>query len=321
MIEIKISQGAKPGHGGILPAIKNTPEIAAARRRGRSARSWPRPPPHTAFSTPVETAGVRRAAARAVGRQARRLQTVHRPRERVRGHLQGDGRATGIRPGLRERSDGGEGGTGAAPAGVHQLRRHAAARRARAFVCDCLSGFDLKGDVRVIATGKIFTAFHVCQEPRARGGHGQQRARLHDVARLRAVARVQHQTTAPPAWPPSSRASSSRARGWATRWTASRASTHGTLADARRDRRRGRAASRRRDLNRTHVLPPHQPARRHALRRALSLRRRWDRCSTRRSRHASSARWPRPTRTTFRPSSYVARHGDGIHELDVPASA
>ncbi len=31
MIEIKLSQGAKPGHGGILPAIKNTPEIAAIR--------------------------------------------------------------------------------------------------------------------------------------------------------------------------------------------------------------------------------------------------------------------------------------------------
>ena len=29
MIEIKISEGAKPGHGGILPASKNTPEIAA----------------------------------------------------------------------------------------------------------------------------------------------------------------------------------------------------------------------------------------------------------------------------------------------------
>ena len=31
MIEIKLSQGAKPGHGGVLPAIKNTEEIAAIR--------------------------------------------------------------------------------------------------------------------------------------------------------------------------------------------------------------------------------------------------------------------------------------------------
>ncbi|PTB89152.1 FMN-binding glutamate synthase family protein, partial [Marivirga lumbricoides] len=31
MIEIKLSQGAKPGHGGVLPAVKNTPEIAKIR--------------------------------------------------------------------------------------------------------------------------------------------------------------------------------------------------------------------------------------------------------------------------------------------------
>jgi glutamate synthase domain-containing protein 2 len=34
MIEIKLSQGAKPGHGGVLPGAKVTPEIAAARRAG-----------------------------------------------------------------------------------------------------------------------------------------------------------------------------------------------------------------------------------------------------------------------------------------------
>ena len=33
MIEIKLSQGAKPGHGGVLPAAKVTPEIAADARR------------------------------------------------------------------------------------------------------------------------------------------------------------------------------------------------------------------------------------------------------------------------------------------------
>ena len=32
MIELKVSQGAKPGHGGILPAEKNTPEIAKMRQ-------------------------------------------------------------------------------------------------------------------------------------------------------------------------------------------------------------------------------------------------------------------------------------------------
>jgi hypothetical protein len=53
MIEIKLSQGAKPGHGGILPAIKLTPEIADIRHvpLGKDVIS---PPAHSAFSTPKE---------------------------------------------------------------------------------------------------------------------------------------------------------------------------------------------------------------------------------------------------------------------------
>ena len=51
MIEIKISQGAKPGRGGVLPAAKITSEIAAARKvpMGRDCIS---PPGHSAFTTP-----------------------------------------------------------------------------------------------------------------------------------------------------------------------------------------------------------------------------------------------------------------------------
>ncbi len=53
MIELKISQGAKPGHGGILPASKNTPEVAAIRHvvPGTDVMS---PPAHSAFSNAVE---------------------------------------------------------------------------------------------------------------------------------------------------------------------------------------------------------------------------------------------------------------------------
>src|SRR5690606_1872251 len=52
MIEIKLSQGAKPGHGGILPAVKVTPEVARIRlvEVGKEVDS---PPFHRAFSTPV----------------------------------------------------------------------------------------------------------------------------------------------------------------------------------------------------------------------------------------------------------------------------
>lgn len=56
MIEIKLSQGAKPGHGGILPARKVTPEIARIRlvKEGFDVIS---PPGHAAFKTPIELVG------------------------------------------------------------------------------------------------------------------------------------------------------------------------------------------------------------------------------------------------------------------------
>ena len=51
MVEIKLSQGAKPGHGGILPASKNTPEIAHI--RGIEPHTLVASPPyHKAFDTP-----------------------------------------------------------------------------------------------------------------------------------------------------------------------------------------------------------------------------------------------------------------------------
>ena len=53
MIELKLSQGAKPGHGGVLPGPKVTPEIAEARGvpMGQDCVS---PAAHRAFSTPLE---------------------------------------------------------------------------------------------------------------------------------------------------------------------------------------------------------------------------------------------------------------------------
>ena len=53
MIEIKLSQGAKPGHGGVLPAAKVTPEIAEARGVPLGA-DCVSPAAHSSFSTPVE---------------------------------------------------------------------------------------------------------------------------------------------------------------------------------------------------------------------------------------------------------------------------
>src|SRR5215510_8990818 len=53
MIEIKLSQGAKPGHGGVLPAPKVTAEIAAARGVPINV-DCVSPASHSAFSTPLE---------------------------------------------------------------------------------------------------------------------------------------------------------------------------------------------------------------------------------------------------------------------------
>ena len=53
MIEIKISQGAKPGHGGILPAVKNTEEIAKIRNLEPHTTVLS-PPAHKEFNNPLE---------------------------------------------------------------------------------------------------------------------------------------------------------------------------------------------------------------------------------------------------------------------------
>jgi len=157
MIEIKLSQGAKPGHGGILPAIKNTPEIAAARgvKVGTKVAS---PPGHKAFSTPIELCEfIAQLRSLSDGKPIGFKLCVGRESEVVaicKAIVQ-----TGIKPDFIT-VDGGEGGTGAAPLEFTNSVGMPL-RDGLAFVCDCLSGFDLKKDIRVIAVGKIFSAFHM----------------------------------------------------------------------------------------------------------------------------------------------------------------
>ena len=78
MIEIKLSQGAKPGHGGVLPAPKVTPEIAEIRGvpAGKDCIS---PATPLGLFDAGRTSSLRRGAAPAFRRQADRLQAVHRP--------------------------------------------------------------------------------------------------------------------------------------------------------------------------------------------------------------------------------------------------
>lgn len=159
MIEIKLSQGAKPGHGGILPADKNTQEIASIRgiTAGTQVDS---PPTHNTFDTPKGL-----------------LLFIKQLRDLA------DGKPIGIKLSIGRKSefiaickamvlhkimpdyiavDGGEGGTGAAPLeftnsiGMPLLE-------ALAFVDDCLTGFDLRQHIRIVAAGKVFSGFHMAK--------------------------------------------------------------------------------------------------------------------------------------------------------------
>lgn len=157
MIELKLSQGAKPGHGGILPAKKNTPEIAAIRgvEVGTEVLS---PPYHTAFSTPTElchfigqlrtlSGGKPVGFKLCVGHKSEFLSIC---KAMI---------ATDIKPDFIS-VDGGEGGTGAAPVEFSNFVGMPLVE-ALAFVHDALTGFDLRQEVKIIASGKIVSGFHI----------------------------------------------------------------------------------------------------------------------------------------------------------------
>ena len=159
MIELKLSQGAKPGHGGILPAHKNTAEIAEVRgvEQGTTVDS---PPRHTTFSTPIEMmhfitklrdlcGGKPVGIKLALGRKSEFIAVCKAMQK------------TGVKPDFIT-VDGGEGGTGAAPL-EYSNSIGFPLREALAFVDDVLMGFDMRQDIKIIASGKIFTAFHMVQ--------------------------------------------------------------------------------------------------------------------------------------------------------------
>jgi glutamate synthase domain-containing protein 2 len=112
MIELKLSQGAKPGHGGILPAAKNTPEIAAI-RKVKPGTTVDSPPFHRAFDTPEGLLNmIARMRELADGRPVGFKLCIGNKHEFVaicKAMLK-----TGIYPDFIT-VDGGEGGTGAAP--------------------------------------------------------------------------------------------------------------------------------------------------------------------------------------------------------------
>ncbi len=89
MVELKLSQGAKPGHGGVLPAAKVSAEIAANSRRSGRDRLHIAVAPFGVLDADRDDALYRQHAA-LVRRQTGRLQAMRRPSLGVSGDLQGD---------------------------------------------------------------------------------------------------------------------------------------------------------------------------------------------------------------------------------------
>jgi glutamate synthase domain-containing protein 2 len=155
MIEIKLSQGAKPGHGGVLPAAKVSAEIAAARGvpTGKDCIS---PAWHSEFSTPrglVEF--IDRLRWLALGKPVGFKLCVGHP-----GEFLGICKAmleTGIYPDFIV-VDGAEGGTGAGPL---EFMDHIGMplRDGLMFVHNALAGLNIREHIRLGASGKIITAF------------------------------------------------------------------------------------------------------------------------------------------------------------------
>ncbi|MCF6181401.1 FMN-binding glutamate synthase family protein [Lutibacter sp.] len=159
MIEIKISQGAKPGHGGILPAIKNTEEIAEI-RDVPAHTDVNSPPSHSAFTSPTELMNfIKLLRDKSGGKPIGFKLCVGKKEEFI--DLCKAMVSTGIKPDFIT-VDGGEGGTGAAPVEFSNSLGMPL-RDGLAFVTDTLMGFDLKKDIKIIASGKIFSAFHIAR--------------------------------------------------------------------------------------------------------------------------------------------------------------
>ncbi len=157
MIEIKFSQGAKPGHGGILPKEKVTDEIASIRlvSKGQDILS---PPSHSAFTTPLELMDFVKLLRKGSGGKPIGMKIC----------IGNKSEFLSICKAMVETQtyldfitvDGGEGGTGAAP---QEYSDHVGMplRDAVAFVYDALNGYGIKDQIKIICSGKVITGFDI----------------------------------------------------------------------------------------------------------------------------------------------------------------
>ena len=159
MIELKLSQGAKPGQGGVLPAAKITPEIAEARHipMGQDCIS---PPSHSAFETPIEMMEfIGQLRELSGGKPVGFKLCIGHRREFmciVRAMLE-----TGITPDFIV-IDGKEGGTGAAPL---EFANHMGMPLVEGltFAHNTLRGVGLRDRIRIGASGKLVTSFDIAR--------------------------------------------------------------------------------------------------------------------------------------------------------------
>ncbi len=157
MIEIKLSQGAKPGHGGILPAQKVTEEISKIRNvpLGQDVNS---PPAHSAFSTPLQMMDfIKKLRELSEGKPIGIKLCIGKRREFLaicKAMID-----SGITPDYIA-VDGTEGGTGAAPVEFSDSIG-TPLTEAIIFVHNALIGYNLRDKIKVICSGKVITGFDV----------------------------------------------------------------------------------------------------------------------------------------------------------------
>jgi glutamate synthase domain-containing protein 2 len=157
MIEVKISQGAKPGYGAILPASKNTEEIAKIRGLIPYTTIYS-PGAHTAFSSPIGLLEfVKELRELSGGKPVGFKLCIGYEHEFVaicKAMLE-----TGIRPDYIV-IDGSEGGTGAANLdSINYVGMPV--ELALAFAHDTLVGFNLRKDIKLIGSGKVISSFDI----------------------------------------------------------------------------------------------------------------------------------------------------------------
>jgi len=157
MIELKLSQGAKPGHGGILPASKNTVEIAAIRKVTAGTTIYS-PPSHSAFNSPEGLAQFLQLLRELSGGKPVGFKICIGDKQEFIDICRAI-KSTGHIPDFIT-IDGAEGGTGAAPL---EFTDHLGMplREALPFVKQILGELGLSNEIRILAAGKIITGFDI----------------------------------------------------------------------------------------------------------------------------------------------------------------